>query len=74
MQARAESVANNERDEIRSYAEDQLGEEVVHVEKVGSELVGPQRHDIWDVHCADSRWWVLTRPTTTAKRTSRAAT
>lgn len=21
------------------------------------------RHDIWDVHCADSRWWVVTNPT-----------
>ena len=60
---RAESAADSEKDEMRSYAEDHLGEEVVHVEKVGSELVGPQRHDIWDVHCADSRWWVLTNPT-----------
>ena len=21
------------------------------------------RHDIWDVHCTDSRWWVITEPT-----------
>ncbi len=63
MPPRAESAANGEKDEIRSYAEDQLGEEVVHLEKVGSELVGFQRHDIWDVHCANSRWWVLTNPT-----------
>jgi len=26
-------------------------------------MVGPVRHDIWDVHCADSRWWVVTNPT-----------
>lgn len=57
------SAANNEKDDIGAYAEDQLGEAVVHVEKVGSELVGPRRHDIWDVHCADSRWWVVTNPT-----------
>jgi hypothetical protein len=25
--------------------------------------VGSRRHDTWDVHCADSRWWVLTEPT-----------
>lgn len=24
---------------------------------------GPVRHDVWDVHCADSRWWVITQPT-----------
>jgi hypothetical protein len=50
-------------DDIRAYVENQLGEAVVHLEKVGSELVGSRRHDIWDVHCADSRWWVLTNPT-----------
>jgi hypothetical protein len=21
------------------------------------------RHDIWDVHCTQSRWWVVTNPT-----------
>jgi hypothetical protein len=53
----------SEKDDIRAYAEDGLDEAVVHLEKVGSELVGPRRHDIWDVHCADSRWWVVTNPT-----------
>ena len=48
---------------IRAYVEDQAHEEVVHLEKAASELVGPVRHDIWDVHCADSRWWVITEPT-----------
>lgn len=56
-------MVNSEKDKIRSYAEDRLGEEIVHVERAGSELVGPRRHDIWDVHCADSRWWVLSNPT-----------
>jgi ribosomal protein L37E len=42
--------------------EDQAHEEVVHLEKVASELVGPVRYDIWDVHCAASRWWVVTNP------------
>ncbi len=54
---------HTEKDDIRAYVEGQLGEVVVHLEKVGSELVGPSRHDIWDVHCADSRWWVVTNPT-----------
>ncbi|MFJ3247885.1 hypothetical protein [Streptomyces sp. NPDC086782] len=33
------------------------------MEKVASEMVGPARHDIWDVHCEDSRWWVVTNAT-----------
>ena len=48
---------------IRAYVEDQAHEEVVHLEKAASELVGPVQHDIWDVHCTDSRWWVITEPT-----------
>lgn len=52
-----------ERDNIRAYVEDQAHEKVVHLEKAASELVGPVRHDIWDVHCAASRWWVVTNPT-----------
>jgi hypothetical protein len=52
-----------EKDEIHAYVEDQAHEEVVHLEKAASELVGPARHDIWDVHCAASRWWVVTNPT-----------
>lgn len=52
-----------EKNEIRAYVEDQAHEEVVHLEKAASELVGPVHHDIWDVHCAASRWWVVTNPT-----------
>jgi hypothetical protein len=48
---------------IRAHAESQAHEQVVHLEKAASELVGPVRHDIWDVHCTDSRWWVITEPT-----------
>ncbi len=48
---------------VRAYVEDQSHETVVHLEKAASELVGPVRHDIWDVHCTDSRWWVITEPT-----------
>jgi hypothetical protein len=48
---------------VRAYVEDQAHEQVIHLEKAASELVGPVRHDIWDVHCRDSRWWVITEPT-----------
>lgn len=34
---------------IRAYVEGQAHEQVIHLEKVASELVGPVRHDIWDV-------------------------
>jgi hypothetical protein len=48
---------------IRAYVEDEAGEQVVHLEHSASEMVGPVRHEIWDVHCSDSRWWVVTNPT-----------
>ena len=48
---------------IRAYVEVQAHEEVMHLEKAASAQVGPVRHDIWDVHCTDSRWWVITEPT-----------
>jgi len=56
-------TSKHEKDDIAGYVEEQAGESVGHVEKVASELVGSVRHDIWDVHCADSRWWVVTNPT-----------
>jgi hypothetical protein len=56
-------ATKREKDEIRTYVESQAHEDVVHLEKAVSELVGPVRHDIWDVHCAQSRWWVVTNPT-----------
>jgi hypothetical protein len=56
-------ASTREKDAIRAYVEDQAHEEVIHLEKAASELVGPVRHDIWEVHCPESRWWVLTNPT-----------
>jgi hypothetical protein len=56
-------ASKREKDEIRTYVGSQAHEEVLHLEKATSELVGPVRHDIWDVHCPDSRWWVVTNPT-----------
>jgi hypothetical protein len=56
-------TTKREKDNIRAYVEGQAHEAVVHLEKAASELVGPVRHDIWDVHCTDSRWWVVTNPT-----------
>ncbi len=36
-----------EKDEVRTYLEDQTGESVIHGEKVASERIVPARHDIW---------------------------
>jgi hypothetical protein len=52
----ARRASEREKDAIRAYVEDQAHEEVAHLEKAASELVGPVRHDIWDVHCPESRW------------------
>src|SRR4051812_48419965 len=48
---------------IRDYVESQAHEEVVHLEKTAPALVGPARHDIWDVHCTDSSWRMITEST-----------
>ncbi|MGH3719582.1 MAG: hypothetical protein ACRDRI_12245 [Pseudonocardiaceae bacterium] len=55
--------SKRDKDEIRAYVEHQAHEQIVHLEKVVSELVGPVWHNIWDAHCAESRWWVVTNPT-----------
>ncbi len=51
--------------EITRYVEWQCrGEEtVLHAEKVASERVMGQDHDVWDVHTDKERWWVVTGPT-----------
>lgn len=56
-------ATDREKDDIRSYVQSQAHEEVTHLEKVASEHVGPVPHDIWSVHCTESRWWVVTNPT-----------
>lgn len=55
-------ATRREKQEIAEYIAAQADEDVVHVEKVASEMVGPVRHDIWDVHCPESRWWAVTNP------------
>lgn len=54
---------DEERDAVLSYVESQSPDDpVVHVEKVATEAVGSVVHDIWDVHCSKSRWWVVSNP------------
>jgi hypothetical protein len=56
-------ASKRDREAIRVYVESQAHEEAIHLEKSASELVGPVRHDIWDVQCSATRWWVVTNPT-----------
>lgn len=57
--------SEQEAQEITDYVEWQCrGEEVVqHAEKVASERVMGNQHDVWDVHTDKQRWWVVTSPT-----------
>ena len=56
-------ATSHERDTVLAQFEAQVGDDpVVHLEKVAVERVGAVVHDIWDVHCRDSRWWAVSDP------------
>jgi len=53
----------SEREVVLAYFEDQMGDDpLVRLEKVAVERVGANVHDIWDVHCENSRWWAVSCP------------
>lgn len=57
-------ATNEERtDVIRYYLSQSPDAEVKFLQKVYSEAVIGHRHDVWDVHLTDGRWWVITNPT-----------
>jgi hypothetical protein len=39
------------------------GTDVTFLQKVYSESIIGHRHDVWDVHASNGRWWVITNPT-----------
>ena len=45
------------------YLSQSPGAEVTFLQKVYSEAIIGHRHDVWDVHASDGRWWVITNPT-----------
>lgn len=54
----------HERRQIVEYMWTQARDETVeHAEKLSSERVLGQKHDVWDVHTDKNRWWVVTNPT-----------
>lgn len=57
-------ATDEEKAEITSYYLSQSpGAEVAFLQKVYSETIIGHRHDVWDVHASDGRWWVVTNPT-----------
>jgi len=54
----------NEKNEVREYYASQSPNETVEfLQKVYAETVAGHRHEVWDVHASDGRWWVITNPT-----------
>jgi hypothetical protein len=50
-------------DVIEYYLSQSPGAKVTFLQKVYSEAIIGHRHDVWDVHASDGRWWVITNPT-----------
>lgn len=48
---------------VEYYLSQSPGAEVTFLQKVYSESIIGHRHDVWDVHASDGRWWVITNPT-----------
>jgi hypothetical protein len=46
--------------QIRLYVEGQTDEQVTELEKIASERVLGETHDVWDVRTDKGRWWVVT--------------
>ena len=54
-------ATDEEIDEVREYFEGQAPDlEVTFMQKVYSEAVLNTRHDVWDIHTNEDRWWVIT--------------
>lgn len=48
---------------VAYYLSQSPGANVHFLQKIYSESVIGHRHDVWDVHASDGRWWVITDPT-----------
>jgi hypothetical protein len=60
----AELTEHDER-YIRDYVNSQSpeGDQAGLVQKIGSRRMMGRIHDLYDVHCESTRWWVITEPT-----------
>lgn len=58
------TATDEEKEGVKAYYLSQSpGAKVNFLQKVYSEAVIGHRHDVWDVHASDGRWWVITNPT-----------
>jgi hypothetical protein len=57
-------ASEEEKVEVAEYYLSQTpGARVTFLQKVYSESILGHRHDVWDVHASDGRWWAITNPT-----------
>jgi hypothetical protein len=58
-------ATEEEKEYVTSYylSQSPAGAKVLFLQKVYSETVINHRHDVWDVHTSDGRWWIITNPT-----------
>lgn len=53
-----------ESDEIKAYFLSRSpNATVTFTQKVYAETIVGHRHDVWDLHADDGRWWIVTNPT-----------
>lgn len=58
------SSTEEERQSVEDYYILQSpGARVNSVQKIYSEIVAGHKHDVWDLHASDGRWWIITNPT-----------
>lgn len=59
------ALPEQEEANVRDYVnnESPADDQVTLVQKVGSRRVLERMHEIYDVHCQKSRWWVISNPT-----------
>jgi hypothetical protein len=62
MDAVSELAEHDER-HVRRYVQLETGEPVTLVQQVDTRRVLGGTHDLYDVHCETSRWWVITNAT-----------
>jgi hypothetical protein len=58
------STEEEKEDVVRYFlSQSPPGTEVTFLQKVYAEVLMGHRHDVWDVHGSDGRWWIITNPT-----------
>lgn len=57
-------ATEEERQSVEDYYISQSpGARVNFSQKIYSEIVAGHKHDVWDLHASDGRWWIITDPT-----------